>query len=384
MLKKYGSSAAQRYFHGPPGTGKTRTLIEEVLPAYTGEAEPGKADRFEFVTFHPSFSYEDFVEGLRPVEVERADKTQAIEIRPQDGALKRICRRAKDDPDHRYALVIDEINRGNIAKIFGELITLVEADKRVRYDKDGRRIAGIEVTLPCTGEPFGVPDNVDLYGTMNTSDRSVALVDLALRRRFLFRAVLPDASVIQGADGDGQVDADDEKSPIDLRRLLRVLNARLTVMRGPESCIGHAYLTPVTDIDQLRGRVSRPNNSIAAGVFLRRSGRSCPRAHGEQGHHAIHASDGASRVSALFGSHSADLDDLAGVGGLARRHCVASGCVSARCMKACPTKRCKSRNRNPRVPSHCARARTHPSRYFARSGRARPPPTRGGRTPASV
>lgn len=310
LLKKYGPAPRNVIFHGPPGTGKTRTLIEEVLPAYTGEAEPGKADRFEFVTFHPSFSYEDFVEGLRPVEVERADKTQAIEIRPQDGALKRICRRAKDDPDHRYALVIDEINRGNIAKIFGELITLVEADKRVRYDKDGRRIAGIEVTLPCTGEPFGVPDNVDLYGTMNTSDRSVALVDLALRRRFLFRAVLPDASVIQGADGDGQVDADDEKSPIDLRRLLRVLNARLTVMRGPESCIGHAYLTPVTDIDQLRGafrdriipllqeyffddlegvaRVLTVNKGITP--FMR----------------AIEP-----QVSALFGSHSADLDDLA-------------------------------------------------------------------------
>lgn len=313
LQKKYGTSPRNVIFHGPPGTGKTRTLIEEVLPAYSGEAdaEPaGRVDRFEFVTFHPSFSYEDFVEGLRPVEVDREDKTRAIEIRPQDGALKRICRRAKDDPDHRYALVIDEINRGNIAKIFGELITLVEADKRVRYDKNGRRIAGIEVTLPCTGELFGVPDNVDLYGTMNTSDRSVALVDLALRRRFLFRAVLPDAEVIEGADGNGLIDADDEKSPIDLRRLLRVLNARLTVMRGPDSCIGHAYLTPVTDIDQLRGAFRDriipllqeyffdDLEGVARVLTVKKGVTPFMRAIAPQ-------------VSALFGSHSIDLDDLA-------------------------------------------------------------------------
>jgi 5-methylcytosine-specific restriction protein B len=215
----------------------------------------GKAtavERFELVTFHPSFSYEDFVEGLRPVEVERDDGTRAIEIKPRDGALKRICKRAKLDPDNRYALIIDEINRGNIAKIFGELITLVEPDKRVRYDSSGRRIAGLEVTLPCTGEQFGVPDNVDLYGTMNTSDRSIALVDLALRRRFLFRAVLPKPGVILGGDGNGLIDADDDNAAIDLRRLLRVMNARLTVLRGPDSCIGHAYFTAIEDIDGLR------------------------------------------------------------------------------------------------------------------------------------
>jgi len=209
-------------------------------------------ERFELVTFHPNFSYEDFVEGLRPVPVEHEDGTRTFDITPRDGALKRICKRAKDDPDNRYALIIDEINRGNIAKIFGELITLVEPDKRVRHDASGRRISGIEVTLPCTGERFGVPANVDLYGTMNTADRSIALVDLALRRRFVFREVPPDPSVIEGGDGNGLIEPDDDDAPVNLRTLLAVLNARLTVLRGPDTRIGHAYFTAVTDIDALR------------------------------------------------------------------------------------------------------------------------------------
>lgn len=208
--------------------------------------------RYEMVTFHPSYSYEDFVEGLRPVPVEREGGETTIEIQPMDGALKRICDRARRDPDRRYALVIDEINRGNIAKIFGELITLIEADKRTRHDSSGQVIAGVQVRLPYSPDPFGVPENVDLYGTMNTADRSIALVDIALRRRFLFRELAPDPSAIAGARGDGLVETDDDGEPIDLRRLLRVLNARLTVLRGRDACIGHAYLTGVTDIASLR------------------------------------------------------------------------------------------------------------------------------------
>lgn len=220
------------------------------------KTKPGSAgpiERYELVTFHPSYSYEDFVEGLRPVPVEQDDGTNAIEILPRDGVLKRLCKRAKDDPDHRYALVIDEVNRGNIAKIFGELITLVEADKRVRYEGDNKTASsGVEVVLPCTGQKFGVPDNIDIYATMNTADRSIALVDIALRRRFTFREVLPEPDVIEGADGEGTIDGDDENGPIDLRKLLKVLNARLAILRGRDSCIGHAYFTKVTDIEGLR------------------------------------------------------------------------------------------------------------------------------------
>lgn len=214
-------------------------------------AGPQQRRRYELVTFHPSYAYEDFVEGLRPVAVERDGEAPVVEIRPVDGVLKRICSLARQNPGQRHALVIDEINRGNIAKIFGELITLIEPDKRVSVDAQGQVTGGIEVRLPYTGESFGVPDNLDLYGTMNTADRSIALVDLALRRRFIFRELPPDAAVIPGSDGSGLIAGDDGEA-IDLRRVLRVINARITVLRGRDATIGHAYLTGVTDIVELR------------------------------------------------------------------------------------------------------------------------------------
>lgn len=214
-------------------------------------AGPQQRLRYEMVTFHPSYAYEDFVEGLRPVSVEREGDAPAVEIRPVDGVFKRICRLACQNPTQRYALVIDEINRGNIAKIFGELITLIEPDKRVAVVAQGQSTAGVQLRLPYTGELFGVPDNLDLYGTMNTADRSIALVDIALRRRFIFRELQPDAQAIPGSDGTGLI-ADDEGEAIDLRRLLRVMNARITVLRGRDATIGHAYLTGVTDIVELR------------------------------------------------------------------------------------------------------------------------------------
>lgn len=228
--------------------------LETILNALRGKGQtkPTQITRYEMVTFHPSFAYEDFVEGLRPVETEGEDGAVAMQIRPFKGTLKRICERARKDPDNRYALIIDEINRGNIAKIFGELITLVESDKRLRFDEQGRRIAGIEVQLPYTHEPFGVPANLDIYGTMNTSDRSIALVDIALRRRFVFRELMPLPEVIKGGDGEGRIEPDDDADFIDLRSMLRVINARLTVLRGRDARIGHAYFTTVTDLDALR------------------------------------------------------------------------------------------------------------------------------------
>lgn len=251
LVERFGIAPRNVILYGPPGTGKTWTLLEEILPNYVDDAAADSSvdvvRRYEMVTFHPSFSYEDFVEGLRP----KKTSDGKVEICAVSGALKRLCERARDDAGSRYALIIDEINRGNIAKIFGELITLIEEDKRVRTDVTGK-IRGVEVNLPYTHVPFGIPENVDVYGTMNTSDRSIALVDIALRRRFLFRELLPMPDVIEGDDGMGNIDSDDDGEPIDLRRLLRVINARLTVLRGRDARIGHAYFTKVDSFDALK------------------------------------------------------------------------------------------------------------------------------------
>ena len=225
--------------YGPPGTGKTYRLMNDYLPRYQGDHE----DRFEFVTFHQSYAYEDFVEGIRPL-VENG--TVSYEVR--SGVLKRLCDRARRAPDERFALFIDEINRGNIAKIFGEMIALVEVDKRIRTDKSGKRLPsckGLEVTLPYSGERFGVPANVDVIGTMNTADRSIALLDSALRRRFRFEELTPKPELLDSIDdGDG--------NSIDLRQLLETMNERLSRLLHRDQTLGHSYFYHVRSFDELR------------------------------------------------------------------------------------------------------------------------------------
>lgn len=225
--------------YGPPGTGKTHRLKNDYLPRYQDEA----GDRFEFVTFHQSYAYEDFVEGIRPVTEKGA---VTYEVRP--GVLKRLCNRARRAPDKRFALFIDEINRGNVAKVFGELITLVEVDKRIRIDASGNRLAsckGLEVTLPYSGERFGVPANVDVIGTMNTADRSIALLDSALRRRFRFEELTPKPELLESID-------DSEGNAIDLRQLLQAMNARLSRLLHRDQTLGHSYFYHVKSFDELR------------------------------------------------------------------------------------------------------------------------------------
>ena len=161
------------------------------------------------------------MEGIRPVT---RGGTVTYEVRP--GVFRRLCERARRDPGRRYALFVDEINRGNMARILGELITLLEPDKRAIYDASGRYLSGLEVTLPTSGERFGVPRNLDLYATMNTADRSVTLLDAALRRRFRFEELMPTPAAIPGPDGEEGI-PDGEGGLLDLRRLLRVLNERL-------------------------------------------------------------------------------------------------------------------------------------------------------------
>lgn len=216
-------------------------LVKQLKQGPTADAEPAK--RYRVVTFHPSFGYEDFIRGIRPVVDPDSGESRFAMV---DGVFKQICDEARANPGKRYALFIDEINRANIAKVFGELITLIEIDKRAEYNADGRLIKGMEVQLPGAVDEgdlrgFGVPVNLDLYGTMNTADRSIALLDIALRRRFEFIERAPDYTAInQTIEG------------VHLGALLRRINDRLEYLLDRDHRIGHAYFIHLESLDDLR------------------------------------------------------------------------------------------------------------------------------------
>ncbi len=183
----------------------------------------------ENVTFHQSYGYEEFVEGIRPSPTENG-----IIYPIEPGIFQKFCEKARNDSKQNYVMIIDEINRGNISKIFGELITIMENDKRET-----------SVTLAYSKKRFSVPSNVYLIGTMNTADRSLVHIDTALKRRFGQYELMPDYSQINKKIGR-----------IHLGKLLDVINQKIIAANFRDNQIGHSYFmkdaNPITTIEELQ------------------------------------------------------------------------------------------------------------------------------------
>ena len=260
--------------YGPPGTGKTYNSIlysvgiikkdksiidmikdktknignivkEEIFNNFNYLKEQGQ---IEFVTFHQSYSYEDFVEGIRPtleenigqdknkiLEKENNETEKELKYTLYSGIFKNICKRAESNLDKNYVLIIDEINRGNISKIFGELITLLEPTKRLGEAEE------LKIRLPYSCKEFGVPKNLYILGTMNTADRSIALLDIALRRRFNFIEMPPRYNLLER-----------EIENINLKKLLEAINTRIEFLLDKDHLIGHSYFVKVEIFDDLK------------------------------------------------------------------------------------------------------------------------------------
>ena len=214
-----------------------RIRIQQDMPDFF-ERFLGKSDvdrRYAFVTFHQSFSYEDFIEGIRP---EYVKETNSIDYSPKPGVFKTLCADAAKHPEKEYAIFIDEINRGNISEIFGELISLIEVDKRQGMANE------LSATLPYSKEPFVVPSNVNMFGTMNSADKSVGAIDIALRRRFKFIPMVPDSKIISDELLMNGTDPEDVDG-INVLKLFDTMNSRIELLLDRNHMLGQALFMSV-------------------------------------------------------------------------------------------------------------------------------------------
>lgn len=266
--------------YGPPGTGKTYKTVYYAVSICTGESIEGlhgekvsyecvkeRYDELEnegricFTTFHQSYNYEDFVEGIRPVlngkspegkpneepngktkeelnkksneKPEENTEPQSLNYKVEAGIFKKFCEEAAKHKEKNYVFIIDEINRGNVSEIFGELMTLIETSKRDTAS----------VVLPNSRESFTVPSNVYIIGTMNTADRSLTALDAALRRRFSFEEIMPEPEMLREMKADSVLyeDVGSQTGKVDVVKILETINKRIEFLLDRDHTIGHAY-----------------------------------------------------------------------------------------------------------------------------------------------
>lgn len=245
--------------YGPPGTGKTYHTIDLAVQiadesrwsdsekrdenhaknkVIFDELRNKEVPQIEFVTFHQNYSYEDFMVGIRPYINEDAAEKEELKFVKYEGVFYRMAKEARreENKSKNFVLIIDEINRANISKVFGELITLLEDDKRLGREHE------LKVTLPNGKKNFGVPQNLYVVGTMNTADKSIALIDIALRRRFDFIGKYPKVELINGV-------YDDATNKRDF--LKRINNAIYEEKKSADWLIGHSYFMNNKSLDTI-------------------------------------------------------------------------------------------------------------------------------------